>query len=58
MKFIHYLERIVGVDIYPLLSLIIFGSFFLVVLVWLYNTDKTYFEEVSRIPLSENELEQ
>jgi hypothetical protein len=31
---------------------------FLVVLVWLYNTDKTYFEEVSRIPLSENELEQ
>ncbi len=58
MKFIHYLERIVGVDIYPLLSLIIFGSFFLVMLVWMYNVDKSYIDEVSRIPLNGNEQDQ
>ncbi|HMV22729.1 MAG TPA: hypothetical protein PKN57_05575 [Saprospiraceae bacterium] len=57
MKFVHYLERIVGVDIYPLLSLVIFGSFFLVVAVWLFSTKKSDFDEVSRIPLNENEPE-
>ena len=57
MKFVHYLERIVGVDIYPLLSLVIFGSFFLVVAVWLLSTKKSDFDEVSRIPLNENEPE-
>jgi cbb3-type cytochrome oxidase subunit 3 len=55
MKFIHYLERIGGVDIYPMLSLIIFGSFFIVVLVWLYSVDKSYFDEIANIPLQENE---
>lgn len=54
MKFIHYLGRIAGVDIYPLLSLIIFGSFFIVMLVWLYNVDKGYIDEASRIPLGGN----
>lgn len=57
MKFVHYLERIVGVDIYPLLSLVIFGSFFIVVAVWLFNTKKSDFDEVSHIPLNDNDSE-
>ena len=57
MKFVHYLERIVGVDIFHLLSIVIFGSFFLVVAVWLFSTKKSDFDEVSRIPLNENEPE-
>lgn len=58
MKFIYYLERIVGVDIYPLVSLIIFGSFFIVMLIWLYSVDKKYLDELSRIPLDETNSEQ
>jgi cytochrome c oxidase cbb3-type subunit IV len=51
MKFIHYLEKITGVSIYPLISFIIFGLFFLVVLVWVLKTDKQKIYDVSRIPL-------
>lgn len=51
MKFIHYLEKITGVSIYPLTSFVIFGLFFLVVLVWVLKTDKQKIHEVSRIPL-------
>jgi len=51
MKFIHYLEKISGVSIYPLLSFIIFGLFFLAMLFWVFKTDKKAFQEISRIPL-------
>ena len=51
MKFINYLERITGVSIYPLSSFIIFGLFFLVVLVWAIKTDKKTIEEIRHIPL-------
>lgn len=51
MKFIHYLEKITGVSIYPLISFVIFGLFFLVVLLWVIKTDKQKIHEVSRIPL-------
>lgn len=51
MKFIHYLEKITGVSIYPLASLCIFGVFFLAVLVWVIRADKKTIQEISRIPL-------
>ncbi len=51
MKFIHYLEKITGVSIYPLISFTIFGLFFLVVLIWVIKTDKQKIHDVSRIPL-------
>ena len=51
MKFIHYLEKISGVDIYGLSSLIIFMLFFLVMLVWVFKTGRKTFNEISRIPL-------
>ena len=51
MKFVHYLEKITGVSIYPLISFVIFGLFFLVVLIWVLKTDKQKIYDVSRIPL-------
>ncbi|MFI5130953.1 MAG: CcoQ/FixQ family Cbb3-type cytochrome c oxidase assembly chaperone [Chitinophagales bacterium] len=51
MKFIHYLEKIGGVDIFGIISLAIFGLFFLAVLTWVFKTNKKQFNEVSRIPL-------
>ena len=51
MKFIHYLEKITGVSIYPLSSFIIFGLFFLAMLVWVLKADKKKIADISRIPL-------
>jgi cytochrome c oxidase cbb3-type subunit IV len=51
MKFVHYLEKITGVSIYPLLSFVIFGLFFLLMLVWVIRTDKKTIHDISRIPL-------
>jgi cbb3-type cytochrome oxidase subunit 3 len=51
MKFIHYIEKVSGADIYGLLSLLIFVLFFTVMLTWVFKTKKKTFNEISRIPL-------
>jgi len=51
MKFINYLEKVSGVDIFGLASLIIFFLFFLVMLTWVFKTKKKSYQEISRIPL-------
>lgn len=51
MKFIHYLEKITGVSIYPLSSFLIFSLFFLLMLIWILRVDKKRIREISRLPL-------
>ena len=51
MKFINYLEKISGVDIYGLASLLIFVLFFVVMLTCVFKTYKNKIKEISRIPL-------
>jgi len=51
MKFINYLEKISGVDIYGLISFGIFALFFIVMLTWVFKTDKKTIKEISEIPL-------
>ncbi len=51
MKFINYLEKVSGVDIFGLTSLLLFFLFFVVMLTWVFRTKKKDFQEVSRIPL-------
>ncbi|MGC4038571.1 MAG: CcoQ/FixQ family Cbb3-type cytochrome c oxidase assembly chaperone [Chitinophagaceae bacterium] len=51
MKFIHYIEKISGVDVYGLSSLLIFVVFFLLMLTWVFKTNKKTFSAISRIPL-------
>ncbi|ULQ58407.1 CcoQ/FixQ family Cbb3-type cytochrome c oxidase assembly chaperone [Flavihumibacter rivuli] len=51
MKFINYLEKISGVSIYGLSSLLIFGTFFLLMLIWVIKADKKLIDEISHIPL-------
>lgn len=51
MKFIHYLEKITGVSIYPLSSFVIFGLFFLVMLIWVFRVDRKTIQDISHIPL-------
>lgn len=51
MKFIHYLEKVTDVSIYPVISFCIFGVFFLAVATWVFKTDKKLMDKNSRIPL-------
>ena len=51
MKFINYLEKVSGVDIMGLFSLCVFFLFFVVMLTWVFKTKKKDFNEISRIPL-------
>lgn len=52
MKFVHYLEKISGVSIYGISSFVIFGLFFLIMLIWAFRADKKMIDEISRIPLN------
>ncbi|NOY49422.1 MAG: CcoQ/FixQ family Cbb3-type cytochrome c oxidase assembly chaperone [Chlorobi bacterium] len=45
------LEKIDGIEIYPIISLLIFFSFFLLVGYLVIKTDKKHIEEMSRLPL-------
>jgi hypothetical protein len=55
MKFINYLEKISGVEIYPLISLLLFVSFFLLVTIWAIKTNKTIIERMENLPLDKPE---
>ncbi len=55
MKFIHYLETITGVGIYPLTSLAMFFLFFAAVSTWAFKANKSYITEMKQIPFPENE---
>lgn len=56
MKFIHYIEKISGVDIFGLFSLIMFVVFFTIMLIWVFKTKNQEYKEISRIPLDNEEL--
>lgn len=55
MKFIHYLESITGVGIYPLSSLLIFFLFFTALTAWAIRADKKYIRLMKNIPFPEND---
>ena len=55
LKFIKgNLEQIDGVAIYPMISLLIFFVFFMVLFWWVFTAKKSHIEEVSAIPLNDN----
>ncbi|MFT7233745.1 MAG: cytochrome c oxidase cbb3-type subunit 4 [Cyclobacteriaceae bacterium] len=56
LKFIkHHMETIAGIEIYPLISLIIFFVFFVGLFIYVLTLKKKYINEISRIPLDSNE---
>ena len=57
MKFIHYLEKITGVGIYPMISLMIFFVFFAGLLLWILRADKKYIDVMKNLPFPGNETE-
>jgi len=51
MKFIHYIEKVSGVEIMGMVSLIIFVFLFSVMLFLVFKADKKDLQEISQIPL-------
>ncbi|WP_158838211.1 CcoQ/FixQ family Cbb3-type cytochrome c oxidase assembly chaperone [Polaribacter sp. L3A8] len=52
LKFVkNYMVTIAGVEIYPLISLIIFFTFFVVLFWWVFTAKKEYIKTVSNLPL-------
>ncbi len=47
----NYMDSISGIEIYPLISLIIFFAFFVILFWWVFTAKKDYIERVSNIPL-------
>lgn len=52
MKFKNYLEHINGVEVYPLISLVLFGVIFFAVVVYTFTADKKTMNEKANIPLN------
>lgn len=56
MKFAkQYLETIEGVELYPIISLLIFFSFFVILFWWVFTAKKEYIQKMSDIPLTEDD---
>jgi hypothetical protein len=53
MKFQHYLEKIIGVDIYPIISLLLFITFFSIVTYRIFRISKDELKEMEQIPLQD-----
>jgi cbb3-type cytochrome oxidase subunit 3 len=54
---IHYLESIEGVAIFPIIGIIIFFSFFVVLLWWVFKLDKRFIKNMSDAPLLDDDNE-
>ncbi|OYU81822.1 MAG: CcoQ/FixQ family Cbb3-type cytochrome c oxidase assembly chaperone [Flavobacterium sp. BFFFF1] len=50
----HNMETISGVEVYPILSLLIFFIFFLVLGVWVFSYKKEKIRQLSEMPLNDN----
>ena len=53
MSFIHYLEKITGVDIYAMISFFIFFAFFIGMSLWAWRADKELIRKINNIPLDD-----
>jgi hypothetical protein len=55
--FKHYFEQVEGIATMPLISLVIFFSFFLGLTVWVIRANKQYLGEVEALPLEDSTIQ-
>jgi len=49
--FKHYFEQVQNIGIFPVISLIIFFSFFVILIIWLTRLDKKHISDMRHLPL-------
>ena len=58
LKFIkHHMESIAGIEVYPIISFVIFFVFFIALTIYVLKVDKQVFSDISNIPLDSNETD-
>ncbi len=56
LKFIkHHMETIAGIEVYPVISFVIFFTFFLLLTIYVLKVDKKVIKELENIPLDPKE---
>lgn len=53
----HYLESIAGVEIFPIISFLIFFTFFILVGIYVFLMSKKHVSEMASMPLNNDESE-
>jgi cytochrome c oxidase cbb3-type subunit IV len=51
----NVLQSIENIEIWPVISFVIFFVFFLCLLLWVFTTDKKFIEKMSGLPIDEKE---
>lgn len=59
LKFVkNHMDSIAGIEIYPIISLLIFFVFFVLLFWWVFTAKKDYIKTVSNLPLdNQNQTE-
>ena len=52
------LESIEGVEIYPIISLVLFMSMFTVVLIYVFRADKSFIKRMAALPVDDAEKDE
>ena len=52
----HYLEGIAGIEIYPIISFILFFTFFLMIIFWVIRADKSHMQKMAGYALEPEDL--
>lgn len=56
LKFVkNHMESITGIEIYPIISLLIFFTFFVILFWWVFSAKKDYIKTVSNLPFDNNQ---
>lgn len=56
--FKHYFERIQDIEVWPIISLIIFFLFFIIMIVRVAMTDRGYIQYMKDLPFEDDELKE
>ncbi len=51
--FKHYFEQIDGVEIWPIISLILFFTIFIFTVIWILLLDKKYIQKMKSLPFED-----
>lgn len=49
------LQSLEGIELYPIISLIIFVSFFVALIIWMIKVDKKYIKKMKNLPLEKED---
>jgi hypothetical protein len=50
MKFINYLEKVTGVDVYAMTAFMIFFIMFIIISIWVWRADNKLIDTLSKLP--------